>query len=202
MQRHLLNRPGSGQRGVVLILAIVVLVAMSLAALALMRSVNTGNRVAGNLAFQQSATLSADAGVETAVQWLEANRISGALFNDATIGGTSTVGYFSKRADPSSTQTWETWWSSLPANQINKLAADSSNNTVSYIIQRLCNAAGDPATNIGCQTAPSVDPNQGGSKGAGGNNPVVAVVQYYYRITSRVAGVRGTVSYVQVVVAM
>ena len=205
MQRHLLNgaRPSRRERGVILILAIVVLVAMSLAAIALMRSVNTGNRVAGNLAFQQSATLSADAGIESAVSWLEQNRISGALWTDATAttsAGVSTGGYYASRTDP--TTTWDAWWAAIPTDHVNTLAADVAGNTVSYVIQRLCSTAGDPTTNIGCQTAPDADTNEGGSKSAGGGKPVLSVVQYYYRITSRVSGARGTVSYVQVVVAM
>ncbi len=207
MQRRLLNRARSAQRGVVLILAIVVLVAMSLAALALMRSVNTGNRVAGNLAFQQSATLSADAGVEAAVAWLEQNRISGVLWNNATASSTGTNttggGYSASNTTPTTATNWDTWWSAaVAANTVNKLAPDSAGNTVQYAITRLCNAAGDPSGNIGCQTAPNADPTSGGSKGAGGNQPITAQVQYYYRITVRVDGVRSTVSYVQVVVAM
>ncbi|HEX2011423.1 MAG TPA: PilX N-terminal domain-containing pilus assembly protein, partial [Roseateles sp.] len=59
------------QRGVVLLLSLIVLAAMSLAAIGLMRSVLISNRVAGNLAFQQSATQSADVGLETAIAWLE-----------------------------------------------------------------------------------------------------------------------------------
>ena len=203
-----MKRRATRQQGVILFLAIIVLVAMSLAALALMRSVFTGNKVAGNLAFQQSATQSADVGVETAVSWLEQNRLGSTLFND--INGTSTTtGYYSTRQDPSSTQTWATWWATLPANRINAASKDASGNpqpdqagnTVRYVIQRLCNASGDPTTNIGCQTAPNVNVNQGFSQG---NDPhaTVAVAQYYYRVTAQVTGARGTVAYVQVVIAM
>ncbi|HEY4081427.1 MAG TPA: hypothetical protein VGM81_12075 [Burkholderiaceae bacterium] len=208
MQRHLLmSRAPSAERGVVLILAIVVLVAMSLAALALMRAVNTGNRVAGNLAFQQSATLSADAGVEAAVAWLEQNRISGALWNNGTAASTGSNttggGYAASTTAPTAATNWDTWWTAaVTANTVNKLAPDTAGNTVQYAITRLCNGTGDPTGNIGCQTAPNSDPTSGGSKGAGGNQPITAVVQYYYRVTVRVDGVRGTVSYVQVVVAM
>ena len=43
------------QRGVVLFIALIVMVAMSLAAIALFRSVDTANLVAGNQAFKQGA---------------------------------------------------------------------------------------------------------------------------------------------------
>ena len=45
------------QKGVVLFFALIALVAMSLAAAALVRSVDSGVLVAGNLAFKQSAIL-------------------------------------------------------------------------------------------------------------------------------------------------
>ena len=53
-QRHL---PYS-QKGFVLFLALVSLVVMSLAAVALIRSVDTNSLITGNLAFRQNATLS------------------------------------------------------------------------------------------------------------------------------------------------
>ena len=54
------------QRGVVLFIALIVLVAMSLAGIALMRSVDTNVLVAGNLAFRQTNTMYGDVGVEAA----------------------------------------------------------------------------------------------------------------------------------------
>ena len=59
------------QDGAVLVVAIIVMVVMMLASIALVRSVDTGNLIAGNLAFQRSATHSADAAVEAAIAWLE-----------------------------------------------------------------------------------------------------------------------------------
>ena len=55
------------QRGLVLFFALIALVAMSLAALALVRSVDTSTLISGNLAFRQAATTSADGGVENSV---------------------------------------------------------------------------------------------------------------------------------------
>ena len=54
------------QQGLVLFVALIALVAMSLAAAALVRTVDTGVMVAGNLAFKQSATMSADSGITAA----------------------------------------------------------------------------------------------------------------------------------------
>ena len=58
------------QRGVVLFLALIALVIMSLAAVALIRSVDTNTLIAGNLSFKQAATTSADAGTEAAIAML------------------------------------------------------------------------------------------------------------------------------------
>ena len=71
----------AGQAGVVLMMALIVLVAMTLAGIALVRSVDTSNIIAGNLAFKQAATNSGDTGIEAAAAWLNAN--SGALTNNA-----------------------------------------------------------------------------------------------------------------------
>jgi len=56
------------QRGVVLFFALIALVVMSLAAVALIRSVDTSTLIAGNLAFKQSASSSGDAGLESAIK--------------------------------------------------------------------------------------------------------------------------------------
>ncbi len=60
------------QRGVVLFFTLIALVVMSLAAVALIRSVDTSTMIAGNLAFRQSATSSGDSGIEAAIAWLSA----------------------------------------------------------------------------------------------------------------------------------
>lgn len=62
--------PATKQRGVVLFLALIVLVAMTLAGIAMVRSVDTGNLIAGNLSFQQGAVLEADLGLERAMTLL------------------------------------------------------------------------------------------------------------------------------------
>ena len=60
----------SAQRGVVLFIALIVLVAMTLAGLAMMRSVDTNNLIAGNLAFKNAAVSAGDAAVEAARTWV------------------------------------------------------------------------------------------------------------------------------------
>ena len=65
------------QRGIVLIIALVVMVAMALAGVALVRSVDTTTSVVGNLAFRQASILPSNLAVEHAVAALfESNVIA------------------------------------------------------------------------------------------------------------------------------
>jgi len=193
---------GVDQRGVVLIVALIVLVAMTLAGIALMRSTSTSGRVAGNLAFQQAATLSADVGIENAIAWLETNSAGNTLYAAVT-AEPAYVPNLPAGSDPASDQSWETWWNqnAVATGRIHTMDVDPTGNQVSYIIQRLCAASGSPTAGIGCSVAPGVVGSEGNSKGSG-VLPVKMPSQQYYRITARVAGPRNAVGFVQAVVAM
>lgn len=186
------------QSGVVLMVALIVLVAMTLAGLALVRSMDTSNLIAGNMAFQQSAVHSGDAGTEVAIGWLEANNSGSTLWNNNT-----PMGYFATRQDPAAGQSWDAFWTTVlvPAG-VRTLTADATGNTVSYAIHRLCIQALDPATpTAGCAVSQNDVTSTSSSKGAG-----IIALQYnsqvYYRITSRIVGPRNTVSLIQAIVAM
>jgi hypothetical protein len=198
---------GRRERGVVLFITLIVLVAMLLAGLSLLRSVTTSNRVAGNLAFQEAATQSADVGIETAIAWLETTLAATPLrlHDHITVGAVDPVGYFAVRQDPDATtaQSWQDFWDQvlLPSGGVTALPADASGNTVSFVIHRLCSQTGDPATGRGCATSPSTAGSDSGSRGAGVVGLLTASA-VYYRITARVDGPRNTVRFVQAVVSM
>jgi Tfp pilus assembly protein PilX len=195
-------RAATAQRGVALVTALIVLLAMTLAGLAIVRSTLTSTRIAGNLAFQQAATQSADVGIEAAVAWLETNNTGTRLHDHIDIGGTETVGYFAQREDPAPGQSWQAYWDAAIATtaRVNTLPADGAGNQVSWVVHRLCNAIGDPTAGAGCEATPELV-GTGGSQGAGVVRLQTAA-QRYYRITARVDGPRNTVSFVQVVVAL
>src|SRR6185295_17298658 len=65
-----IRAPRNAQRGVVLFIALIVLVAMTLAGIAMMRSVDTNNLIAGNLAFKNAASSAGDAAIEVARNWV------------------------------------------------------------------------------------------------------------------------------------
>lgn len=185
------------QRGVVLIITLIILVAMTLAGMAMVRSVFTTNLIAGNLALQQSATHAGDAGSEAAIAWLVANNV-GTNLN----GNIFASGYAAQRQDPAAGQSWDQFWNDIlvPAGQVFTMATDAAGNTVSYVIQRQCNAIG-PTGSSGCSQPQTNSSITSGSKGAG-----AIALQYngqvYYRITSRIVGPRNTVSYIQTIVAL
>jgi Tfp pilus assembly protein PilX len=192
------------QSGVVLILVMVVLLAMTFAGLALIRSLDTANLIAGNMAFQQSATQSADAGVESAIGWLEANNTGSLLQNNHV-----EVGYSAQTSVVPANRQGEAFWSYFSGAGVCKLPLaggvctnqpDSAGNSVSFMIQRICAATGSPtAAGAGCAQSPTAS-TAGNNEGAGEEQLAVSAV--YYRITVRVEGPRNTMSYVQAVVAM
>ena len=191
----------SRARGAVLFIALIVLVAMTLAGIAIMRSVDTATLIAGNLAFKQGAVQSSDNGIEQAYQWLLANRPTLWTNNPAQ-------GYNSGYGNPVWTSA-ATWASAVT------LAPDAAGNTISYQIHRMCNCA-DTTYNGTSATCPAGNqcaldnptgtgtpppPAQGESFSVGSPG-YLQDPRVYYRITVRTQGPRSTVSYVQSMVAV
>lgn len=188
------------QKGLVLFVALIALVAISLAAAALVRSVDSGVLVAGNLAFRQSTMFSAESGIAGAYKHIKAN---GANLE------TSSGGYyasFDPAFDTAKKAFNATTWganSFLVTNDIN----DLSNNETRFIIQRMCSTTNVPDSEkaekclvgTGDSAANSKgSKSEGGGSGGGGFGAATggsdAVV---YRVTARVAGPKNTFSYVQ-----
>ena len=193
------GKPPQRQGGVVLMIALIVLVALTLAGIALVRSVDTSNIIAGNLAFQQSATNAADTATETGIAWLETRNTGGTLFVSDTANG-----YAALRADPAIGQSWDAFWNNTLTGQMATMAADPvTGNTVAYAIQRLCVTVGDPTVpGTGCSVPSAISSATATSSQDAGNVALLYSSQRYYRITSRIAGPRNTVSYVQTIVSM
>jgi type IV pilus assembly protein PilX len=185
------------QRGVVLLIALVVLVAIMIGGIAMMRSVDSATLVAGNLAFQQAATNSADQGVETAIAKLqELSKITNGLNNDDP-----TRGYFSSmnsQQSPDSGVSWQAFWDGNGlTSQAYKLPTDQAGNDVYFVIHRECSGPGSPGSKgQSCISSP-VATTSGGNSEEGGDIALQAASQVYYRITVRVSGPRRTESYVQ-----
>jgi type IV pilus assembly protein PilX len=193
-------QPRARQTGVVMVVTLIVLVAMTLAAIALVRSVDTTNVIAGNLAFKQASINAADRGAQQAVAWLES---AGNLVYNNNVPN----GYTASEQQPAANQSWDSYWNNaIVPNNLNicaptNCAPDAAGNVVSYTIHRLCDSVGAPAQiGVVCSYSPSsyvLNSSQGG-----GTVVLNSINQEYYRITIRVDGPRNTVSYTQVVVAL
>jgi type IV pilus assembly protein PilX len=199
-------RGGRRQRGVVLLIALIVLVAMTLAGIGMMRSIDSGTLVAGNIGFREAAVATADTGVESARTWLLANMNN--LQADVPASG-----YYSTRQDSLDITGNMTegghdgvnWGGSDPTQLVTAYSlgsVDASGGSVFYLIHRLCSQPGaiSGVTNQNCAIS-SIQ--QSGSTQASPTYSAYALttqVQVYYRITVRVTGVKNTVSYVQAIV--
>lgn len=212
-RRNGLALPGR-QSGVVLFIALIVLVAMTLAGIALVRSVDTGSVVAGNLAFKQGATLAGDAGTEAAIAWLLPVAGTASAYADQPAAGyyatsQDTLDMTGGSNDPN--RALVDWdfnscnGATTPAciAPAPPLSTDAAGNTVTYIIHRLCLSSGDPnASGNTCanyQTASSTSPKRGELK-YGEDKRFEPPAKEYYRITSRTAGPRNTASFVETIV--
>jgi type IV pilus assembly protein PilX len=181
------------QRGVVMLIALIVLVAMTLAGVAMVRSMDTTMGIAGNMAFKQSAIQGSDIGVNTAFTWLAANSAGTTLQNS-----NSNVGYFSAR--PATEPDWfnEASWGN--AFKVNNLEPDAAGNRVRYIIHRMCTQPNLPYNGTGNECAlyyPLGGAASGGSMSVGAFQ-FEGIPQLFYRVTTRVDGPRNTVSIIQV----
>lgn len=181
------------QRGATLFIALIALVSMMLAGIALVRSVDTSNLIAGNLAFRQAALQASDTGVETAFDALgtivttslDANWPDGCA--DGACNYYPTIQATDAKGVPTIIS-----WEDVPATTV-----DASYN-VKYVIDRLCNGP-VPVTDIAgnCYADALIG---GGTKKAGGI--VFSGTQaVYYRATVRVEGPRNTVSMVQAILS-
>lgn len=158
-----------GQRGVVLIIALVMLITITFAGLALFRQIGLGAIIVGNLAFKQSATSAADRGVEAARAWLTSPTLAtiSRLQGEAAAGingyypascytstgdwGTPNTDSSCPNRDEAATPSFNplTYAWGVAANSTLALGpdtdasgVDSAGNTVRYVIHRLCSMDG------------------------------------------------------------
>jgi type IV pilus assembly protein PilX len=212
--KYSLNR--FAQRGVSLIVVLIAMVIMSFAAVALLRSTDTATIIAGNLGFKKTALSSGDAGTESAITWVNANFAGTTLHVDSVANG-----YYSRSADvcdltgqrtPADPTDDVNWTGGAPNANCPMVARGvapagvAPGFTISYVINRICNAPGDPTqllaadgvTPMLCSRETNTQIQNRAFGGACyGCQPLPNQPQTYYRITTRVIGPRNTVRYVQ-----
>ncbi|MBA4108306.1 MAG: pilus assembly protein PilX [Leptothrix sp. (in: Bacteria)] len=203
-------------RGVSLLFALLSLAALSLATVALVRSVDTTSVVMGNLSFKQDATAVADRAAKVAITVL--NGAPAGSLNAHGIGN----GYYAtayENLDVTGQQmtgarklidwdgdgcqyapgTAEADCTVMPAT------ADPINqNKVRYVIFRLCDAVGDPnAATTSCARPLTSSSSQAAKRGKldySDYERFTNVSGVYYRIVVRVIGPRNTTSFVETIV--
>ena len=177
-------------------IALIVMVALSLAAIALVRSVDTTNAIVGNLSFRMASILPGNLGVEKA---------AAALFSD------SDIGHVVRIADHNVDFAGENYFASRQAGEDARgiplalqkkanypfavLSANDSSagaTEIRYVIERMCTLPGVP-TVATCELLPPKF-NPGGTEG---EEKFGFDGAPFYRVTIRVDGPQNTASFLQ-----
>jgi Tfp pilus assembly protein PilX len=193
--KHLTFQSRRRQRGVVsTLIAVVVLLVTLLAAVALLRSVDTSNTLAGNIAFKQLTTQEAEYAYKDVLNNLGLfSGQPGAGEADLTVG--TGPWYFASlqpvdnRGVPTVLLTLN--YGMVPANY-------TGQDKIHYVVERMCPQAGPALTVAPNQcvvpgatvTGGSTSGNQGGFAGS---------ALAGYRLTVRIDGPKGATTYVQTI---
>ncbi|MGE5794815.1 MAG: hypothetical protein ACM36B_19120 [Bacteroidota bacterium] len=193
--------PRRGQRGVVLMVALIVLVALTLAGLSMVRTSDTGVVIAGNLAFRQAASQALDTGVEAAVAAIPSDLAQ----SDTAIN--SKYYPYMLALDSDGLPSGITWKGAGQPAAANTIANPGglTGYTVRYVVERMCFLGGgniaplDPKSrearcNMEDQ-APGAQSNKIGSADLGSFSKI------NYRITVKVEGPRGTETFASAVIS-
>lgn len=228
IHRAVLGRSSLGeQRGSALIFAMMTLVALMLAAVALVRSVDTSTRVLGNLGFKQDVTVAADKALGAAIASLTGQDLtvdggSRGYYATSLEGLDITGQQIASGATNYTTRALVNWdidncaWAASgtygscavrPSNAVavNPNASHNNSDIVArYLITRLCLATGDPtAAGNSCHRPLVSSTSAAPPKGAldyAHYERFAGVSGPYYRIVVRVVDGRGTTSFTETIV--
>jgi type IV pilus assembly protein PilX len=187
----------TGNRGFVLIIALIVLAAMSLAAVALVRTVDTATLLARNISFKRDALNRNDVAIDAALTlFMSGNRFA----LNANTNTDDSVSNYSAVLLPSDTDGVPTilknstsFASSWTAGPVAATANSQDGMTAVYLIERMCSLSG-PSDETNCLL--SVPSAAGGTML--GNRPK-SISSPLFRVTAKVTGPRNTVAYVQTI---
>ena len=211
----------SAQRGVSLLFALLALAAMLLAAVALVRSVDSGGLVLGNLAFKQETTSAGDNAAERARAWL----ISGVNLNadNPAVGYYATsldaldvTGRLTSAANPMAVVNWgdgdscacrnttPATCSACTLTPSNAISLNGGRVTARYVIARMCPLVGAVNAANACARPAGFALSQSSARGEiepGARDATApAAMTPYYRITVRSVGARNTVSFTETII--
>jgi Tfp pilus assembly protein PilX len=190
-------RPRRSQRGYMLLLVLVALVAMMVSGIALVRSMDTNQLVAGNMAARNSTVQSSDLAVQQAVAFIQANATSGVLFADDQANG-----YFATEQEPdwTASATWAVCTTTAGATACS--STDPAGNQVSWLIHRMCSIAGSPnAAGQFCSSLNGTSTTAGNSYSSDATT-FTGAPKNFYRVSIQVVGPRNTATLTQAFVTL
>ena len=206
MIQNLKTKQKKAQAGVVLFVALIALVVMSLAAVALIRSVDTNSQIAGNLSFRQTAAISSSYGIESMTDTLGIQPMANANASSPANGYYALCSTFDVGvAQPcngtnlTAEASWAPGTSSRLATGTGVVAGvDNYGNTIQYIVERMSNQVGQYTRANSLLT--TSDPNNDSKKIKNeplAPRPTKIADLPIYRVTVRIAGPKNTVSFIQ-----
>jgi Tfp pilus assembly protein PilX len=193
MHRALHSRP-TRQSGVVLIFTLIILLILTIGAVAVMRSMNTSLFTAGNLAFRRDLVNQGEQAVANVMTEFQSG---GALSTSAvTVASVPTLNYSAAMlpTNPQGVPTAllnDTTFATVGTNA-KDITGATPDVTIRYVIDRLCSTAG-AANGILCVQS-SAAPT---GVTATGVAQVPAPAATVYRLSIRVSGARGTQVFMQ-----
>jgi type IV pilus assembly protein PilX len=198
-----LRQAPARERGTILIIALIVLVAMTLAGIATMRSVDTATIMAGNIGLRQAGSNAADQGIQAGTAWIAANlNVPGGLDNDLHSTSSTSLGYYSSVSDNEPDWRDKANWGE--AAKLNGGTPDAGGNVVYFLIHRLCKVQNCETTGTcagitnACRS--TISDATLSLSGADQTRPTdyhSSTPATHYRITARAEGPRNSVSIVQ-----
>ncbi len=206
---------GRAQRGVSILFAMMTLVLLSLSAVALVRSVDSGALVLGNLAFKQDATAASNVATERALTWLKGNAAGTTLDTNGAPGtgyfatsldGLDATGRVTSNANKMALVDWQgdgtcgyvdaDNFSGVCIAPKTEPLADGS--TAKWVVMRLCAKAEAVAAGNTCSRPQATSTSTASERGeVVGPRITASVASPYYRIVVRVQGPRNTVSFTE-----
>ena len=179
------------QRGVALPVMLIMLAVMLIGSLYLMKSSTTTTLTTANLAYDSALSKAVDLGLLTGSNWLSTTAGS---VNKALLENDSTANGYVATFDPARTINSPEFW----AGSVK--IVDSANNTIEYVIHRMCALPGrydssGPPPNVCIQTTANTSITGSGVRLgeslSSDAQEIAAPPQVHYVITARIFGVRG-----------
>jgi type IV pilus assembly protein PilX len=206
------------QRGIVLFIALIVMVLLSLAGVALIKSIDTSTSVTGNIAFRQAALMQANQAIESAIGDIYAgdSRAPADVLTSIDLRTDQSTKCYVASFDPTNDSAKSgqpalpsgvprVLWKNSTATSLDphckltdNLDTLSSKNTVFYVVQRMCtaDAVGADPNNAQCDM---MTPKNSGAATTGDTN-IIQNPYPLYRVTVRVDGPNNSLAFVQAMI--